>query len=97
MKLRAASLNQIVLDWKGNTQRIVSAIEIAKTQQVQLLCLPELCLTGYGCEDLFLSDWLVSKALKSLTEIISKTKDITVTLGLPIKFNGKTFVFKSFT
>ena len=91
MKLGAATLNQIVLDWKGNTQRIVTAIEEAKNQNIELLCLPELCITGYGCEDLFLSDWLVSRALKSLTDIIENTKGIAVTLGLPLNFEGKTY------
>ena len=91
MKLGAASLNQIVLDWKGNKKRILSAIETAKSKNVELLCLPELCITGYGCEDLFLSDWLLIKAQKHFLEIVEHTKDITITLGLPINFDGKTY------
>ena len=55
MKLRvaAATLNQTPLDWPGNLRRIRQAIEQAHQQEVQLLLLPELCLTGYGCEDVF--------------------------------------------
>ncbi|HCH61648.1 MAG TPA: NAD+ synthetase, partial [Deltaproteobacteria bacterium] len=48
-----ASLNQVPLDWDGNRARVASAIEEARRRGVQLLCLPELCITGYGCEDAF--------------------------------------------
>ncbi|MFO1003423.1 MAG: hypothetical protein U0936_24085 [Planctomycetaceae bacterium] len=28
---------------------------MARQHQVHVLCLPELCITGYGCEDMFLA------------------------------------------
>ena len=53
LRLGAAILNQTPLDWEGNTHRIVEAIQLARQQNVHVLCLPELCITGYGCEDAF--------------------------------------------
>ena len=55
IRLGAAILNQTPLDWEGNTARILEAIQSARQQQVSVLCLPELCITGYGCEDMFVS------------------------------------------
>ncbi|MCZ8353918.1 MAG: NAD(+) synthase [Cyclobacteriaceae bacterium] len=91
MKLAGASLNQTPIDWDNNFQNIVAAIEKAKVQQVELLCLPELCITGYGCEDLFLSDWLAETAFEQLLKILPFTENITVAVGLPIRLNHKTY------
>ncbi|MEJ7658444.1 MAG: nitrilase-related carbon-nitrogen hydrolase [Hymenobacter sp.] len=69
MRIAGAALNQIPFDWAHNLRNIRTAIEQAKSEGVELLCLPELCLTGYGCEDLFLSDWLPAAALAHLQQI----------------------------
>jgi NAD+ synthase (glutamine-hydrolysing) len=88
MKIGAASLNQTPLDWGNNKRNIITAIELAKKDGVDLLSLPEMCVTGYGCEDLFLHGWVAEKALNILFEILPETKNIAVTLGLPINFQG---------
>ena len=51
----AAVLNQTPLAWDANRANIVAAIGEARRRGVSLLCLPELCISGYGCEDAFLS------------------------------------------
>jgi NAD+ synthase (glutamine-hydrolysing) len=91
LKIAGATVNQIPFDWSNNVTNIISAIESANKEDVSILCLPELCLTGYGCEDLFLSDWLSTKAWTHLQEIIPSCKDITVCIGLPIRFGGITY------
>ncbi|MEP0987815.1 NAD(+) synthase [Ekhidna sp.] len=91
LKLAGACLNQTPIDWENNLRNIRSAITQAKDQGVDLLCLPELCITGYGCEDLFLSQWLPEKATEKLIEILPYTKDIAVTIGLPIRFNDQIY------
>ena len=73
LKLAGACLNQTPIDWENNLRNIKSAIEEAKYEGVDILCLPELCITGYGCEDLFLSQWLPEKALQKLAEILPET------------------------
>jgi len=62
IRIAGATVNQTPLDWDNNIANIISAIESAKKENVQILCFPELSLTGYGCEDLFLSDWVSEKA-----------------------------------
>lgn len=91
IKAGGAALNQTPLHWENNLENIRQAISMAKTSGLQILCLPELCLTGYGCEDLFLSDWVPEKALGLLTEILPQTKNIAVTVGLPIRLKGLTY------
>ena len=86
-----ACLNQIPMDWSHNLGNIKAAVLEAREQGVQLLCLPELCLTGYGCEDLFLSRWLPEKALSKLSELIPLSKGIAFTVGLPVRIEHQVY------
>ena len=91
IKVAGAALNQIPIHWDNNLKNIHDAIEKAKSDGVKILCLPELCLTGYGCEDLFLSKWLPEKAISIIPQIIPWTRDIAVTIGLPIAIKNNTY------
>ncbi|MDA0314650.1 MAG: NAD(+) synthase [Bacteroidetes bacterium] len=91
LKIAGATLNQTPLDWKGNFDRIVLAIQKARMQQVELLCFPELSLTGYGAEDLFLSPWFAEKAKSQLELLLPYCRDITLAVGLPIRLENKVF------
>lgn len=83
----AASLNQTPLDWKGNLQRITEVIKTAEEAQVGLLCLPEMCITGYGCEDAFLSNDVQHRALDMLVKI-SRLTNMAMCVGLPVVFRN---------
>jgi NAD+ synthase (glutamine-hydrolysing) len=91
IKIGGATLNQIPLDWKNNVGNIIEAITEAKQQRVKILCLPELCLTGYGCEDLFLSEWVSEKAWEHLEIIRQHCDNIIVCVGLPVRLNGHAY------
>ena len=91
MRLAGAALNQTPLDWENNLANIGTAIEQAKAAGVELLCLPELCLTGYGCEDLFLSDWMPLAALAQLQKVRPLTEGICVVVGLPVRLQHRTY------
>ncbi|QDV20014.1 Glutamine-dependent NAD(+) synthetase [Gimesia panareensis] len=88
IQIAAVALNQTPLDWTGNTARIKQAIEAARKQGATLICLPELCLTGYGCEDEFFSSEVQQRALSALEELVPFTEGIVVTLGLPLLHGG---------
>lgn len=90
-RIGGATVNQTPLDWHGNKAHIIDAIEEAKAQQVKLLCFPELSTTGYGCEDLFLSNWLSEKAWQTLLEIIPHTQHIAACVGMPLRIDGITY------
>ncbi|MBO6496549.1 MAG: NAD(+) synthase [Roseivirga sp.] len=87
-RIGGATVNQTPLDWKGNIQRLKKVLQEARQHKVEILCLPELSITGYGCEDLFLSDWLPKKALTFIPELIAETEGLLTTFNLPIRHKG---------
>jgi NAD+ synthase (glutamine-hydrolysing) len=91
LKIAGATVNQTPIDWVNNTANIIEAIRAAKAQEVKLLCFPEMCITGYGAEDLFLSDWVSEKAREQLSEIKRICDDIVVCVGLPWRMDGITY------
>ena len=84
LRLGAAILNQTPLDWEGNTTRILEAIQLARQKDVHVLCLPELCITGYGCEDMFLAPHVWRTAWEMLQKIVPETDGMIVSVGLPL-------------
>lgn len=91
IKIAGATVNQTPLDWKGNLDRIIGAINEAKAQKVEILCFPELAITGYGSEDLFLSYWYPQKAVSQLAKLLPYCSEITVAIGLPIRIQEKVY------
>lgn len=91
LKTGAAALNQTPLDWRGNQKRIREAIQNAKQNGVQVLCLPELAITGYGCEDAFYSPDTLKRSLDILTGLSAETTGLVTCLGLPLSIRNKTY------
>ncbi len=84
LRVAAAVLNQTPLDWAGNKRRILRAIAEAREAGATVLCLPELCITGYGCEDAFHSAATSRTAWEIAQEILLETRGLIVSLGLPV-------------
>lgn len=84
MQLAAIALNQTSLDWPGNLARILAALGEARSLGATLICLPELCITGYGCEDGFFAPATHARAWEMLERIAPETRDLTVAIGLPV-------------
>lgn len=82
------SINQLPLDWEGNRQRILAAIFQASSEGATLVCLPELCISGYGCEDQFLAPFTAVKSWESLELIASKVSEMVAVVGLALPFEG---------
>lgn len=91
IKIGAAVLNQTPLDWEHNQRNIERAIESAREAGVSILCLPELCITGYGCEDAFQSPAVQRTAQDVLVEIAAKCEGLIVSLGLPLFHRGRIY------
>lgn len=77
----AVSLKTTALDFKGNREKILSAIQA--NQNSSLILFPELCISGYGCEDTFYFPWVWEQSWKSLLEIAKASSGKTVIVGLP--------------
>ena len=84
-----------VADCRYNAEQIFTLMREADKQGVKVLCLPELCLTGYTCGDLFLQDTLLQGAEEGLQTILEATKnlDMVTALGLPVwdKWDNKLY------
>ena len=91
IRVAAAVLNQTPLDWTGNKARIQKAIGQARAAGASVVCLPELCLTGYGCEDAFHSMNTVRRAWESLEEIQAAASGLIVSVGLPVLHGNSLF------
>ncbi|MDR0696389.1 MAG: NAD(+) synthase [Christensenellaceae bacterium] len=76
-----------------NEKQIINSIFEAEHNDVKILVMPELCLTGYTAGDLFYQDALLESALKSLFNICSATKDLQILsfVGLPLRVNSKIY------
>jgi len=88
VRVGAAILNQTPLDWDGNKRRIRGAIAAARAEGVSVLCLPELCITGYGCEDAFHAVGTQQYALQVLGELLPETRGMIVSLGIPLLYGS---------
>ena len=84
-----------VADCRYNAEQIFTLMREADKQGVKVLALPELCLTGYTCGDLFLQDTLLNGAEEGLKTILEATKhlDLVAAVGLPVrdKWNNKLY------
>ncbi|OAD20334.1 NAD+ synthetase, partial [Candidatus Thiomargarita nelsonii] len=87
----SASLNQTPLDWENNQKNIIAAIKAARANKISILCLPELCISGYGCEDAFLAPGTLAQSRRVLHEIAPQTKNIIVAVGLPLLYQNRVY------
>ena len=87
----AAALNQTPLAWDTNAANIRDTFDAARAQRVDILCLPELCITGYGCEDTFHSPALRRRALRTLVELAPHSRGLVAAVGLPVLHHNGLF------
>lgn len=76
-----------VADCDFNAERIIDLMREAAQWHVRLLVLPELCLTGCTCGDLFLQETLIEGAQRALGHILAETAelDVLTALGMPVR------------
>ena len=93
IKVATASPEIRVADCAYNAGQIISAMQEASRKGAKLLVLPELCLTGYTCGDLFLQRVLLDGALLALAQILRQTAQLEMVtiIGLPIRSQGQLY------
>ena len=98
IKVAAATPRIQVADCNYNKEQILAEIHNAVEQKVKLLVLPELCLTGYTCGDLFLQDTLLEGAKEALAWLVQQTENlpIYVMVGLPLSVDCKLYNVAAF-
>ena len=90
VKVAAAVPAVRVADVAYNVQEIEKLIALAEGEGVELLCFPELSLTGYTCQDLFQEQLLIMKSEEGLLRLLDFTRqlDIVCVVGLPVQAGG---------
>ena len=93
VKVAAGTPKIRVADCHHNAEQIIALMKEAAAQGVKVLALPELCLTGYTCGDLFLQDTLLDGAEEGLRTILEATRHLEVltALGMPVRAAGKLY------
>ena len=79
-----------VADVEYNVQQIESIIAQAEGRGVEVIVFPELCLTGYTCQDLFKEQILLDRAEEAVIMLLDFTRklDIVSIVGTPLIING---------
>ncbi|MBR1484873.1 MAG: NAD(+) synthase [Prevotella sp.] len=90
IKVAAAIPSVRVADTEYNVQQVESLIAQAEGKGVEILVFPELCLTGYTCQDLFRQELLLSKAEEALLTLLDFTRklDVVSIVGLPVRIGS---------
>ena len=85
-RVAAATPRIRVADVPGNVEAVLSAVRDAAASGVGALVLPELCLTGYTCGDLFHDRALLDACERGLARILHETRDLPLLFcaGLPV-------------
>lgn len=79
-----------IADIKHNVEEIISLIQGAEEEGAEVIVLPELCVTGYTCADLFLQPYFQKEALYGVLAIAESTKELAITsiVGAPHYYRG---------
>lgn len=93
VKVAAVTPDIRVADPLYNRESVLKRVkEAAENGAVVIVC-PELCLTGYTCNDLFLQELLLCEAKEALLWLMEQTKDLNalIFVGLPFEHLGKLY------
>jgi NAD+ synthase (glutamine-hydrolysing) len=93
IKTAAATPYITVADCNANGNEIIRLIHEMEKEHVKVMVFPELCITGYTCQDLFLQRRLLDSAWETLLKITKETADVDalVFIGVPFRNHGKLY------
>ena len=93
VKVAAAVPSVKVADCIYNKEQVLGKINEAYTKGAQVLCLPELCLTGYSCGDLFYQSSLLEGAKAALRDILEETAsmELLIAVGMPLMIEDELY------
>ncbi|MDR3120649.1 MAG: NAD(+) synthase [Clostridiales bacterium] len=93
IRAAAATPEIRVADPEYNARQALALARRAAGEGVELLCLPELCLTGYTCGDLFLQDTLLAAAADALIWLVGECAPLglLVAAGFPYANGNKLY------
>lgn len=93
IKVACATPNISLCEVKANVKEIIRISQDAADKGAKLIVLPELCLTGYSCRDMFLQNGIQEEVSKGLDLIadFSKRIDALLFVGAPLEKDNSIF------
>ena len=93
IKVAACTPEIRVADVSFNKDNIIKMIADCNEKGVKLAVFPELCITGYTCQDLFFQGLLLDEAMQACVDIAKAAKeyDMLIAVGVPVKAKGKIY------
>ena len=93
IKVAAAVPRLHVADCHYNIEQMQDLMVRADSLGVEIVCFPELGLTGYTCQDLFAQQTLLEESEAALLRLMefSRNVDVISIVGLPVVYNGMLF------
>lgn len=93
VKVAAATPKIKVADTVYNTEQIRLLMMESAAWGARITVFPELCITGYTCQDLFLQEKLIAGAKDALMQLAEASASIPgiYFVGLPYEINGKLY------
>ena len=82
MRILLAQLNPTIGDLAGNTQKVLSTLQLAREQRVDMVCFPEMTLCGYAPDDMVLHDRFIDEMENYLDKIVKESHGISCLVGL---------------
>lgn len=93
VKVAAVTPDIRVADPLYNRESVLEKIKAAAAEGATVIVCPELCLTGYTCNDLFLQELLLREAEDALLWLMAQTSELNalIFVGLPFEHMGKLY------
>ena len=90
IKVAAAIPTVEVAQCKYNVQQMETLIAQAEGLGVEIICFPELSITGYSCQDLFSHQILLDEAVNTLLHLLDFTRELNIIVlaGMPLLHEG---------
>ena len=93
VRVAAAVPELRVADCAFNISQIADLVQLAEDEKVQVVCFPELSVTGYTCADLFFQQQLLSDAQNALSklQITTISTNCIIIIGMPVRIKNQLF------
>lgn len=82
-----------VADTEYNVKQIEDFVAQAEGKGVEIIVFPELSITGYSCQDLFLQQLLIEQSEVAVMQLLDFTRklDIICIVGAPVNISGSLY------
>ncbi|MDD3227500.1 MAG: NAD(+) synthase, partial [Tissierellia bacterium] len=93
MRVAVAVPSLRVADPNYNVKEIIKISLKASEQKIRVLVFPELCITGYTCQDLFYQKTLINECQEALSFLMEETKylNMLIAVGMPVRADAQLF------